>query len=671
MWGTDGTACACPKGSACPSPGKHPALARGFLDARRVQDFPPEWQAWAGNWGLALEASGLVALDVDTYKGDGERLKSLETAHGKLPDTLIQRSGSGNAFHYLFKDPGPIRGDIGGITTRRRAYIVIAPSRHKSGNRYEWVTSPSGNVAALPAAWLKLLTVHAPTKTVALVSPDAEPEWLASIPESTRLAECRKMLARESGEEMGITSPGHTFNCLRRAIRASACREPWEAVQEFNARCVPPWDLGRLADKVSQMPSASEPTWGAAFVPPETRVAINWEIALGKPGAAVNGAAPVSHPAPITAPAAALVPGLAELVGKPSSGRVLKFERAADLIARPHPPNRWIVEGILTEESVCVISTEPKSAKTWAATELALAISSPKVPAFGKFTVPKQRAVAYFYAEDVAASIKNRIVALAASRKIDVTKSELYVIPKGSAVNLTSDDDLSALVLAARSIPNLGMIVLDPFRDIHSGKEDSSDDMAGVMRRLRALGVLCSCSVLIVHHSAKATADNKTRRAGQKMRGSSAIQGAIDCGFYMSDLETNGKDRFTNTVEIEIKSARGAGMFSLTLAVEDNDRGEAQKATWTVGEVDREKDLAVTQADYLEILELTARAVNGLSLSQIRRFSKGRYSKIKHVVADLEAEGCLRQIGNGAIANYQITPKGREKLNGKVETVRL
>ena len=141
---------------------------------------------------------------------------------------------------------------------------------------------------------------------------------------------------------------------------------------------------------------------------------------------------------------------------------------------------------------------------------------------------------------------------------------------------------MARIVASVRLLGAVDLLVLDPLRDLHSGEEDKSDSMRNVMRRLRLLGKLLGCTVVVVHHAPKATKDNARRRPGQNLRGSGAIHGSVDSGLYLSDAGGDGKAVFVNTVTSQIKGARSAGCFELELTVADDDQGEAVHASWKV-----------------------------------------------------------------------------------------
>lgn len=183
----DGT-CACPRGQACKSQGKHPLIppahpagsdenktckgecgkqGHGLYDATTNPDTITTWATrWPGaNIGMPADANGFAILDVDPPKGGDEseqRLRAYLQRRGEpLPDTLTQITGSGGR-HYLYAKPdGGITGkskafgtDMPGLDTRGRGtYIIVAPSVHYTGGIYQWV-----NFAADITPWPDILT---------------------------------------------------------------------------------------------------------------------------------------------------------------------------------------------------------------------------------------------------------------------------------------------------------------------------------------------------------------------------------------------------------------------------------------------------------------------------------------------------------------------------------
>jgi hypothetical protein len=123
----------------CPAPGKHP-IGR-WLEYQNRLPTRREVEIWFStlecNIGTVTgRTSGIAVIDVDGDLG----VKSLKTI---LPEpTLMSQTGSGG-FHlfYSLHDPVMTRTKaVPGIDIRADGgYVILPPSKHKSGNRYEWV----------------------------------------------------------------------------------------------------------------------------------------------------------------------------------------------------------------------------------------------------------------------------------------------------------------------------------------------------------------------------------------------------------------------------------------------------------------------------------------------------------------------------------------------------
>jgi hypothetical protein len=143
-------ACTCPRGAACASPGKHPRLAHGVLEASANALTITEWWArWPdANVGLATgPRSGIYVVDLD-----GPAAIAAYEALG-FPAGWQSRTGSGMHHVYALRDSLPnSAGKIAaGIDTRGDGgYIVAPPSLHYSLKRYQWVDRPGEAPPALP-----------------------------------------------------------------------------------------------------------------------------------------------------------------------------------------------------------------------------------------------------------------------------------------------------------------------------------------------------------------------------------------------------------------------------------------------------------------------------------------------------------------------------------------
>lgn len=132
----------------------------GTTDAAKIE----RWWAAApdANIGIAT-GRGLLVLDVDGTEGE-QSLAALLAVHGPLPETPEQTTGKGR--HLLFSVDEEVRNTarkLGtGLDTRGDGgYIIVAPSIHPNGKRYEWVAGRSPwEMAIAPAPeWLIAMLV--------------------------------------------------------------------------------------------------------------------------------------------------------------------------------------------------------------------------------------------------------------------------------------------------------------------------------------------------------------------------------------------------------------------------------------------------------------------------------------------------------------------------------
>lgn len=104
------------------------------------------WSYWPGaNIALVTgQLSKIVAIDFDSHHGQA----AFSESFGHIPKTISQTTGRDGGLHLLFRHPQngvysnlaksiedvDVRGDGG--------YIILAPSVHASGRKYEWLLSP-------------------------------------------------------------------------------------------------------------------------------------------------------------------------------------------------------------------------------------------------------------------------------------------------------------------------------------------------------------------------------------------------------------------------------------------------------------------------------------------------------------------------------------------------
>ena len=155
VWGGKDGKCRC--GSQCTSPGKHPieALARrGYLSATTD---PAQIRLWwtqepEAGIGVNLDASSLVAVDIDPRNGGFETIDQVEAEHGPLRSDVYQfTQGGGEHRVFSLAGTGSLPGKLGhGIDLKRSGYIVLAPTQGVLG-KYDWEASSDPLEGAVPS----------------------------------------------------------------------------------------------------------------------------------------------------------------------------------------------------------------------------------------------------------------------------------------------------------------------------------------------------------------------------------------------------------------------------------------------------------------------------------------------------------------------------------------
>jgi len=192
-----------------PCRGKRPITKHGFKDASLDQDVISQW--WKNtpdaNIGSPTGRRSFV-LDVDMPDGP-ESLARLEQVHGALPATLEQKTGGGGR-HLFFALPEEhsIRNSAkklgAGLDIRGSGgYVILAPSIHESGEKYEWVQDVP---PATPPKWLMELLVHpAQSQRVPVESPTAFIQGQRNTAlNSAAFALGKRIILEEADESAGL-----------------------------------------------------------------------------------------------------------------------------------------------------------------------------------------------------------------------------------------------------------------------------------------------------------------------------------------------------------------------------------------------------------------------------------------------------------------------------------
>ena len=129
--------------------GKKPITLHGLKDATTDPDVITEMftKYPYSNIGMACgsQSGGVVVVDIDVDDEEGidgnDSLRNWEKEHGELPDTAMTLTGRGGN-HYIYRTTEDTKSRIAcreGIDIRADGgYIVLPPSIHPNGTKYEW-----------------------------------------------------------------------------------------------------------------------------------------------------------------------------------------------------------------------------------------------------------------------------------------------------------------------------------------------------------------------------------------------------------------------------------------------------------------------------------------------------------------------------------------------------
>lgn len=198
----------------------------------------------------------------------------------------------------------------------------------------------------------------------------------------------------------------------------------------------------------------------------------------------------------------------------------------------------WIIQDILPEGSINILSAKPGSFKTWLTLYFALCISKGD-PVFGVFNVKKSN-VLIIDEEDSDKLIKDRLIKLGDNGDTNLS----FSIMTGFMADNHENIEMLLSELIRRKIK---VLIIDSLIRIHSGDENSAKDMSSLFRKISVLKEK-GITVLINHHNRKGQ-DNQNY-GNQMMRGSVDILAALECQMMIKRV---GNDLIINQTKNRIQ----------------------------------------------------------------------------------------------------------------------
>ena len=231
-----------------------------------------DWWTRFPDCNVGIRCDNVLVIDLDNKngkKGSGDFSRVVDRV-GPVPEGPISLSGNGG-YHLLFQRPDA---DIKGVNGLKwdgkktgidiqvgNQYIVAPPSIHpENGKSYKWHTDlcPVDKLPALPDAWIKYVLPH--RKETA----DNRQQTAGSIvfPSTSRLQPSAYSPIERCRLYVDKVPPCIAGQDGDKQLFIAACIIFWDfglsesegmpLLQEYNARCLPPWPHYRLVYKMKE-----------------------------------------------------------------------------------------------------------------------------------------------------------------------------------------------------------------------------------------------------------------------------------------------------------------------------------------------------------------------------------------------------------------------------------
>jgi hypothetical protein len=455
------------------------------------------WNSWPdANIGIAC--AGMLVVDADAAKGGLDSLDALEVEIGPLEATLeVETPGTGPEMrgrHLYYRLPPNANVSNGvdvlgaGLDVRanQNGYVVAAGSRTAIGEYRIVADEPIAEAdAALIARCAVRPRPERPAADAAAVT-DVE----AAVTRAINFLETHPVAVQGQGGDH------HTFRTLCRLRDFGVPKErAAEALRDWNARCVPPWDADELEVKIANSFLYAQDPAGK-LTPEAMGFGVVQEEGENRPAS--------DQPANTEQPAAPDVEMLHPADVQPDD--VLKSE--------------YLVKRVLDKQSNAVLFGKWNVGKTFVVLDMAAAIAC-GLPWFGNRV--KQGRVLYLGYEGIRA-MKKRMIAL--RQKYPALKDRAVPFRWAPLRAPLTDDAGKAEVRAImrkfkdvhKGPPDL--VIIDPLMNALGGDDSDADLMGKLNRYVASLMRVEKCTVLRVHH----TGHGSEERA----RGHSSLPAMVD-----------------------------------------------------------------------------------------------------------------------------------------------
>lgn len=463
---------------------KRPYMANWlqYTRTRATKDMVNNWFVSLSGAGVGVvtgRISNMVVLDIESWcpVPVDELLK-------KYPTQMIARSGGGG-YHLFYQYPqnvGKVSNRVGifeGADLRADGgFLVLPPTMHQSGRRYEWVKR--GPLGAFPMGLLDLQS-----------RPTAQGEgW---ITEALR----------------GVSEGGRNDTCARLAgyfFKKGLNSDIVEALlMEWNEKNDPPMPVHEVRTTIKSIERSH-----AGVDQQFTKV--EFEDDRHTP---------------------------AREEPKPSTFAVMKM---TDYVKGYGSEGvSWLVDEWLPDGSITFLVSPPESYKTWILLDLAVSVSA-GVPFLGKYRVNSPGPTMIIQQEDSHAGLTDRLALIAEQKlgALPKLEGEQWTIPSMPDIPIYVHPDRQLRFGNKKVIEEMEqqiatirpkVIMIDPLYSTTDSTDNYMADLANRMMVLKTWRDKYGCSFVIAHHSKKNLDPDSTAR--EDSWGSQFLNAFLEAGWQV------------------------------------------------------------------------------------------------------------------------------------------
>jgi len=210
------------------------------------------------------------------------------------------------------------------------------------------------------------------------------------------------------------------------------------------------------------------------------------------------------------------------------TNRIIKPISLGDLYKKEFPPEKWLVEDLVTLEGITLITGAPESFKSWIIFHIADCVANNK-DFLSEFSVI-QKNVLIVDEENPPQEVQSRF------KKFGVVNTSQIYISSLAGIEVTTVAALESIRSFCKE-NDIELVIFDSLIRLHSGDENTSKDMSQVFRMMKIL-TTDGISVITTHHKGKG---KESDNAFGNARGSSEIVAAHDSILSISRIDDGEK----------------------------------------------------------------------------------------------------------------------------------